>query len=53
LFLTARDSVPDRVKGLDLGTDDYLVKPFAFSELPAGIEDSIALRGHFDGVALN
>jgi two-component system, OmpR family, copper resistance phosphate regulon response regulator CusR len=35
LFLTARDSVPDRVKGLQLGADDYLVKPFAFSELLA------------------
>jgi two-component system, OmpR family, copper resistance phosphate regulon response regulator CusR len=35
LFLTARDSVPDRVKGFDLGADDYLVKPFAFSELMA------------------
>ena len=35
LFLTARDSVPDRVKGLELGADDYLVKPFAFSELVA------------------
>jgi two-component system copper resistance phosphate regulon response regulator CusR len=35
LFLTARDSVPDRVKGFDLGGDDYLVKPFAFSELMA------------------
>jgi CheY-like chemotaxis protein len=33
LFLTGRDSVPDRVKGLELGVDDYLVKPFAFSEL--------------------
>ena len=33
LFLTARDSVPDRVKGFDLGADDYLVKPFALSEL--------------------
>jgi two-component system copper resistance phosphate regulon response regulator CusR len=35
LFLTARDTVPDRVKGLELGADDYLVKPFAFSELLA------------------
>jgi len=35
LFLTARDQVEDRVKGLDLGADDYLVKPFAFSELLA------------------
>lgn len=37
LFLTARDSVEDRVKGLDLGADDYLVKPFAFSELLARV----------------
>jgi two-component system, OmpR family, copper resistance phosphate regulon response regulator CusR len=35
LFLTARDRVEDRVKGLELGGDDYLVKPFAFSELLA------------------
>ena len=35
LFLTARDQVEDRVKGLELGADDYLVKPFAFSELLA------------------
>ena len=37
LFLTARDSLQDRVKGLDLGADAYLVKPFAFSELLAQI----------------
>jgi two-component system copper resistance phosphate regulon response regulator CusR len=37
LFLTARDSVPDRVKGLELGADDYLVKPFAFAELLARV----------------
>lgn len=37
LFLTARDAVHDRVKGLELGADDYLVKPFAFSELLARI----------------
>lgn len=37
LFLTARDAVPDRVKGFTLGADDYLVKPFAFSELLARI----------------
>jgi two-component system copper resistance phosphate regulon response regulator CusR len=37
LFLSARDEVADRVKGLDLGADDYLVKPFAFSELLARI----------------
>ncbi|MBL8478042.1 MAG: heavy metal response regulator transcription factor [Sterolibacteriaceae bacterium] len=35
LFLTARDDVADRVRGLELGADDYLVKPFAFSELLA------------------
>jgi two-component system copper resistance phosphate regulon response regulator CusR len=37
LMLTARDAVPDRVKGFELGADDYLVKPFAFSELLARI----------------
>ena len=37
LFLTARDTVNDRVKGLDLGADDYLVKPFAFAELLARV----------------
>src|ERR1700757_2718855 len=37
LFLTARDSVRDRVKGLELGADDYLVKPFAFPELLARV----------------
>jgi len=37
IFLTARDLVQDRVKGLDLGADDYLVKPFAFSELLARV----------------
>ena len=37
LFLTARDRVEDRVKGLELGADDYLIKPFAFSELLARV----------------
>lgn len=37
LFLTALDPVEDRVKGLELGADDYLVKPFAFSELLARV----------------
>ena len=37
LFLTARDEVEDRVRGLELGADDYLVKPFAFVELVARI----------------
>ncbi|HEY8666955.1 MAG TPA: heavy metal response regulator transcription factor [Tepidisphaeraceae bacterium] len=44
LFLTARDSIQDRVKGLELGADDYLVKPFAFSELLARVR-SILRRG--------
>ena len=44
LCLTARDAVADRVRGLDLGADDYLVKPFAFSELLARIR-SILRRG--------
>ncbi|MFA5372191.1 MAG: heavy metal response regulator transcription factor [Sideroxydans sp.] len=37
LFLTAKDQVKDRVKGLEIGADDYLVKPFAFSELLARV----------------
>jgi two-component system copper resistance phosphate regulon response regulator CusR len=41
IFLTARDSVSDRVKGLELGADDYLVKPFAFSELMARIRSQL------------
>jgi two-component system copper resistance phosphate regulon response regulator CusR len=44
LFLTARDTVQDRVHGLELGADDYLVKPFAFSELLARVR-SILRRG--------
>ncbi len=44
LFLTARDAIEDRVKGLELGADDYLVKPFAFSELLARAR-SILRRG--------
>lgn len=44
LILTASDKVEERVKGLDLGADDYLVKPFAFSELLARVR-SILRRG--------
>ena len=44
LLLTARDSVDDRVKGLDMGADDYLVKPFAFSELLARIRAVLRRR---------
>ncbi len=45
LFLTARDSVEDRVKGLESGADDYLVKPFAFSELLARVR-TLLRRGN-------
>lgn len=45
LFLTARDQVEDRVKGLELGADDYLVKPFAFSELLARVR-TLLRRGN-------
>jgi two-component system, OmpR family, response regulator len=44
LMLTARDSVGDRVSGLDTGADDYLVKPFAFAELLARLR-ALARRG--------
>lgn len=41
IFLTCRDAVADRVRGLELGADDYLVKPFAFSELLARMRSVI------------
>lgn len=44
LFLTARDNIEDKVKGLELGADDYLIKPFAFSELLARVR-SLLRRG--------
>jgi two-component system copper resistance phosphate regulon response regulator CusR len=51
LFLTARDAVSDRVKGLDGGADDYLCKPFAFAELLARIR-SLARRQQPDKTAV-
>ncbi|MEO4046526.1 heavy metal response regulator transcription factor [Pseudomonas sp. CAU 1711] len=45
LFLTARDGVEDRVKGLELGADDYLIKPFAFAELLARVR-TLLRRGN-------
>ncbi len=47
LMLTARDGVEDRVRGLDKGADDYLIKPFAFSELVARIR-ALLRRGRSD-----
>src|SRR5687768_5494989 len=45
LMLTARDGVDDRVRGLDLGADDYLVKPFEFDELLARVR-ALLRRAH-------
>jgi two-component system response regulator MprA len=47
LMLTARDAIDDRVKGLDVGADDYLVKPFALRELQARLR--ALLRRHGEG----
>lgn len=52
LFLTARDQVEDRVKGLELGADDYLVKPFSFAELLARVR-TILRRGRNGGLDSN
>ena len=46
LFLTAKDDVEDRVRGLELGADDYLVKPFAFSELLARVRTLLRRGRH-------
>ncbi len=45
LFLTARGTVPDRVRGLDLGADDYVIKPYAFTELLARVRALLRRRG--------
>ena len=51
LMLTARDAVPDRVRGLDAGADDYLTKPFAFAELLARLR-ALARRGSLERPAV-
>ncbi len=51
LLLTARDSIEDRVRGLDSGADDYLVKPFAFAELLARLRVMLR-RGRSDAEAV-
>ncbi len=53
LFLTARDSVEDRVKGLDTGADDYLVKPFSFDELMARLRVLMRSRDNQTGSVLS
>jgi two-component system copper resistance phosphate regulon response regulator CusR len=52
LFLTARDDVADRVKGLELGADDYLIKPFAFSELLARVRTVLRRGARLSGEIL-
>src|SRR3712207_5601014 len=49
LLLTARDAVPDRVRGLDAGADDYLIKPFALDELRARLRAPLRRAGPVEG----
>ena len=53
LFLTARDAVSDRVRGLDFGADDYLCKPFAFDELLARIRAVTRRQEKIQGTVLS
>jgi two-component system, OmpR family, copper resistance phosphate regulon response regulator CusR len=53
LFLTARDAVSDRVRGLDAGADDYLAKPFAFEELLARVRALVRRRDLPEGTSVS
>jgi DNA-binding response OmpR family regulator len=53
LMLTAKDAVEDRVKGLDAGADDYMVKPFAFNELLARVRALLRREGMFKSPELS
>ncbi len=53
LFLTARDAVSDRVRGLDAGADDYLAKPFAFEELLARVRALVRRREQADSTMVS
>ena len=48
IIISARDSIDDRIKGLNLGADDYLIKPFHFSEMNARVS-AVVRRRHLDG----
>ncbi|MCL1948321.1 MAG: response regulator [Turicibacter sp.] len=49
IFLTARGSVQDKIRGLNLGADDYMVKPFDMMELQARVESVLRFRGRESG----
>ena len=51
IFLTAKDSVSDKVAGFDLGADDFVTKPFAMDELLARIESVMRRRRYYEGIA--